>query len=406
MNFNSMLYRVPYTTIVFINFETGVNTKNIYLDYAASTPVSEKVLEKMLPFFRNHFGNSSSATHQHGWYANGAIKRARKQVARAINCEESEIIFTSGATEGINQAIRAIYQLYHKKGNHIVVSKTEHKAVLDTILELKKKGAEVTYLDVNSEGLINPSDFSKALKSTTVLASVMWINNETGVIQNVNELSEKAYEKNIPFLCDGTQAIGKVPVNMQENKIGVLPISAHKFYGPKGIGALYIRRKKPRITIGPLITGGGQENKLRAGTLNTPGIVGLGEAIELATNELEENTQRLKFIKKEFKDFFLNYNAIFNESKEYTSDHILNITLPGIKSNNLIKETRHLSYSLGSACTSETLDPSTVLTAMGVSKENCFCSFRLSFSPDITDTEINQAKNIFTGSLNFDKKFQ
>ena len=381
-----------------------MNKKNIYLDYAATTPVSAKVLEKMLPFFTNHFGNSSSATHQHGWYANGAIKRARKQVAKAINCEESEIIFTSGATEGINQAIRAIYQLYHKKGNHIIISKTEHKAVIDTVVELEKKGAEVTYLDVNSEGLINSSDYEKAIKDTTVLIAIMWINNETGVIQNVKELSEKSFEKNIPFLCDGTQAIGKIPINMQDNKIGVLPISAHKFYGPKGVGALYIRRKKPRITISPLITGGGQENKLRAGTLNTPGIVGLGEAIELAIDELENNTKRLKIIKEEFKKFFKQYNAIFNESKNNTSDHILNVTIPGIKANNLIKKTRNLSYSLGSACTSETLDPSSVLTAMGVSKENCFCSFRISFSSEITNDEIEQIKEVFTNSLNFDTK--
>ena len=381
-----------------------MNKKNIYLDYAATTPVSAKVLEKMLPFFTNHFGNSSSATHQHGWYANGAIKRARKQVAKAINCEESEIIFTSGATEGINQAIRAIYQLYHKKGNHIIISKTEHKAVIDTVVELEKKGAEVTYLDVNPEGLINSSDYEKAIKDTTVLIAIMWINNETGVIQNVKELSEKSFEKNIPFLCDGTQAIGKIPINMQDNKIGVLPISAHKFYGPKGVGALYIRRKKPRITISPLITGGGQENKLRAGTLNTPGIVGLGEAIELAIDELENNTKRLKIIKEEFKKFFKQYNAIFNESKNNTSDHILNVTIPGIKANNLIKKTRNLSYSLGSACTSETLDPSSVLTAMGVSKENCFCSFRISFSSEITNDEIEQIKEVFTNSLNFDTK--
>ena len=189
---------------------------------------------------------------------------------------------------------------------------------------------------------------------------------------------------------------------MQVNNIGVLPISAHKFHGPKGVGALYIRRKKPRITIAPLITGGGQENKLRAGTLNTPGIVGLGEAIELTIHELEENTKRLKIIKKEFKDFFLTYNATFNESKKYTSNHILNITLPGIKANNLLKKTRHLSYSLGSACTSETLDPSPVLTAMGITKENCFCSFRLSFSAEITQSEIEQVKDIFTDALNFD----
>ena len=377
-----------------------MKTKSIYLDYASTTPVSEKVLEKMLPFFSDHFGNSSSATHQDGWYAKGAIKRARKQVAKAIHCEESEVIFTSGATEGINQSIRAIYDLYSNKGNHIVVSKTEHKAVLDTVAELEKKGAEVTYLDVNSQGLVDFKEYQNALKETTILVAVMWVNNETGVIQNVKKLSEKAYENNIPFLCDGTQAVGKLSINMQDNKIGVMPISAHKFFGPKGVGALFVRRKKPRITLCPLITGGGQENKLRAGTLNTPGIVGIGEAIELATREMEKNVRRLKDIKKEFKDFFTSHNAVFNESKGNTSPHILNITLPGVKSNQLIKKTRNLSYSLGSACTSETLDPSLVLTAMGISKENCFCSFRLSFSPEITKEEIEKAKNYFWNSLN------
>tara|TARA_Y100000766_G_scaffold238795_1_gene215541 strand:- start:10232 stop:11392 length:1161 start_codon:yes stop_codon:yes gene_type:complete len=381
-----------------------VKEKNIYLDYAASTPVSKQVMDTIIPFFTDHFGNSNSATHQHGWYANGAIKRARKQVSKAINCEENEIIFTSGATEGINQAIRSIYNLYYKKGNHIVVSKTEHKAVLDTVAELEKKGAEVTYLEVDSEGLINQSDYEKALKETTVLVAIMWVNNETGVIQNVKKLSEKAYEKNIPFLCDGTQAIGKLPVNMRDNKIGVLPISAHKFHGPKGVGALYIRRKKPRITIEPLITGGGQENKLRAGTLNTPGIVGLGEAIEIAVKSIEENTHRINQIKNSFKNFFKIYDARFNESKNNTSSHILNVTLPGIKANTLLKKTRNLSYSLGSACTSETLDPSTVLTAMGINKEDCFCTFRLSFSAEITDLEIETAKNIFAVSINSEKK--
>lgn len=372
--------------------------ENIYLDYAATTPVNPEVLKVMLPFFTEHFGNSSSATHQHGWHANGAIKKARQQVAEAINCEESEIIFTSGATEGINQAIRSIHQLYYKKGNHIIVSKTEHKAVLDTIAELEKKGADVTYLDVLPNGEIDLEVFKAAIKPTTVLAAIMWVNNETGVIQNVKALSEAAFEQNVPFLCDGTQAIGKLPIDMQTNKIGVLPISAHKFFGPKGVGALYIRRKSPRITIAPLITGGGQEKKLRAGTANTPGIVGLGAAIELANHELELKSSRLAEIKDSFKSFFKAYNAVFNESKN-TSPHILNITIPNVKADSLIKKTRNLSFSLGSACTSETLDPSHVLTAMGISKEACFCSFRLSFSPEINQEEINKTKLIFKDCL-------
>jgi cysteine desulfurase len=372
---------------------------SIYLDYAATTPVHPNVLKAMLPFFTEHFGNSSSSTHQHGWYTKGAIKRARKQVAKAINCEESEIIFTSGATEGINQGIKGIFNLYHKKGNHIIVSKTEHKAVIDTIKSLEKEGADITYLDVNSEGIITKKSFESAIKPTTILAAVMWVNNETGVIQNVKELSEIAFKNNVPFLCDGTQAVGKVEIDMQDNKIGVLPISAHKFYGPKGIGALYIRRKSPRITLESLITGGNQENRLRAGTLNTPSIVGLGEAIEIAITNLESNTKILQEIKAQFKTLFIQFNAKFNEAESNTSQHVLNVCLPTIKANNLLKHTRKISYSLGSACTSETLDPSHVLTAMGQSKEEAFSSFRLSFSPTITQKEIDTALNTFSVAM-------
>ncbi len=372
---------------------------SIYLDYAATTPVHPDVLKVMLPFFTEHFGNSSSSTHQHGWYTNGAIKRARKQVAKAINCEESEIIFTSGATEGINQGIKGIFNLYHKKGNHIIVSKTEHKAVLDTIKSLEKKGADITYLDVNSEGIITKEAFESAVKPTTILAAIMWVNNETGVIQNVKELSEIAFQNNVPFLCDGTQAVGKVEIDMQDNKIGVLPISAHKFYGPKGVGALYIRRKSPRITLESLITGGNQEKKLRAGTLNTPSVVGLGEAIEIAVINLKSNTKILQDIKAQFRALFVQFNAKFNEAESNTSQHVLNVSLPTIKANNLLKHTRKISYSLGSACTSETLDPSHVLTAMGQSKEKAFSSFRLSFSPTITQKEINTALNTFSVAM-------
>lgn len=375
-------------------------TENIYLDYAATTPVKKEVLEKMLPFFSEYFGNSSSSTHQQGWYASGAIKKARKQIAEAINCEESEIIFNSGATEGINQAIRSIYKLYYKKGNHIVVSKTEHKAVLDTVKDLEKEGADVTYLDVNNDGKIDIETFKSVLKENTILAAVMWINNETGVIQDIKSLSEIAYENNIPFLCDGTQAIGKIPIDMSENKIGVMPLSAHKFFGPKGVGALYVRRKNPRIALTSLITGGSQERKLRAGTLNTPGIVGMGEAIELANGELNKNSKRVIEIKEAFKLFFNQYGALYNEAENSTSPHILNITLPNVKADSLIKKTRNLSFSLGSACTSETLDPSHVLSAMGKSKIDCFSSFRLSFSSEITDDMINAAKKVFESALN------
>lgn len=377
----------------------------IYLDYASTTPVHPDALQQMLPFFSQHFGNASSATHQHGWYANGAVKKARSQVAKAINCENSEIIFTSGATEGINQALRGIFKLYKTKGNHIVVPKTEHKAVLDTVTELQKLGAEVTYLDVDENGLVSDNDFKNALKPTTVLAAVMWVNNETGTQQNVAYFAKLAFENNTPFFCDATQAVGKLPIDLQNNHIGVMCLSAHKFGGPKGVGALFIRRKKPRITLEALLTGGGQEKGLRAGTLNTPAIVGMGEAIEIATANTTQTHSKLAAIRTELKTFFLQYNAIINEHHN-GCPHILNVTLPKIPANNLIKHTRNLSYALGSACTSENMDPSHVLTAMGRSKQLCYESFRLSFSANITSNELQTIKATFTKAISSLQKAQ
>lgn len=372
---------------------------SIYLDYASTTPVHPDVLQKMLPFFSQHFGNSTSSTHQHGWYANGAIKKARNQIASAINCEDSEIVFTSGATESINQALRGIFNLYKTKGNHIVVPKTEHKAVLDTVKALEKKGAEVSYLEVDKNGIVTEDDFKNALKPNTVFAAVMWVNNETGVMQNVERFAELAYNNNTPFFCDATQAVGKVEINMSKNQIGAMCLSAHKFGGPKGVGALFIRRKKPRITLEPLITGGGQEKGLRAGTLNTPSIVGMGEAIEIACKNITYNNQKLEETRNNLKEFFLKHGAIFNEHKD-GSNHILNITLPEVPANNLIKNTRNLSYSLGSACTSDNLDPSHVLTAMGLSKSLCYSSFRLSFSANTTEQEVAITKATFETAIN------
>lgn len=370
----------------------------IYLDYASTTPVTEEVLNEMLPFFTQHFGNASSTTHQHGWFANGAIKRARQQVANAIHCEPEEIIFTGGATESINQAIQSVFKIYSKKGNHIIVAKTEHKAVLEPIEILKKEGAEVTYLNVNSDGKINETEFVKSIQPNTVLATVMWVNNETGVIQNIKNLSEISAQHKIPFLCDATQAIGKIKVNLKENSVGLLAFSGHKFGGPKGSGVLFIRRKNPRITIAPLIAGGGQERKLRGGTLNTPAIVGLGKAIEEATISLDENARKVSKIKEEFIQFFGQYNGIINGGAS-TSPYILNVRIPGIKADNLLKKTRNICFSLGSACTSETLDPSHVLSAMGLDTKKCYSSFRLSFSPHTTSQEVLEAKSIFKEAI-------
>lgn len=370
----------------------------IYLDHAATTPLDSEVLEEMLPFFTENFGNSGSSTHQHGWYANGAVKRARKQISESINCEESEIIFTSGATESINISIKGIYETYASKGNHIIVSKTEHKAVLDTVKYLETKGAQVTYLDVDENGIVDQEELKNSITDGTILISIMWVNNETGVIQNVKELSTIAFQNNIPFLCDGTQAIGKIKVDMNDNHIGLMPISGHKVFGPKGVGALFIRRKKPRISIQPIIHGGNQEKGLRAGTLNTPGIVGLGAAVLKITNNLDQNRAHTEAQKQKMIEFFKTYEVVVNGNARTTST-ILNIRIPGVNAAQLIKKTRNVSYSLGSACNSESLKPSHVLIAMGLDKPNCESSFRLSFSHLISNDDIENVIKIFKKAL-------
>ena len=372
--------------------------KPIYLDYASTTPVDKDVIKEMVPFFTENFGNAGSSTHQFGWFANGAIKRARKQIANSINCEESEIIFTSGATESINIAIQGVFNLYSSKGNHIIISKTEHKAVIDTVNFLKKKGARVTYLDVGTNGLISLEELKKLICNETVLIAVMWVNNETGVIQDVVEISNIASQNKIPFLCDGAQALGKLNINMTENHIGLMPLSSHKIFGPKGVGALFIRRKNPRIALEPLIHGGGQEKGFRSGTMNVPGIVGFGVAAEKGQTQILENQKRIKNIKFQFIEFFSQYEAIINGNTK-ACNHILNIRLPHLKASELIKKTRNISYSLGSACNSDDLSPSHVLVAMGLDVSECETSFRLSFSHHTTDKEIKEACCIFQEAL-------
>ena len=372
--------------------------KPIYLDYASTTPVDQDVMKEMLPFFTENFGNAGSATHQFGWYANGAIKRARKQLANSINCEESEIIFTSGATESINIAIQGVFNLYASKGNHIIISKTEHKAVLDTVAFLKKKGARVTYLEVDQNGLINLEELKRTICNETVLIAIMWVNNETGVIQDVIEISNIAYQNKVPFLCDGAQALGKINIDMSENHIGLMSLSSHKVFGPKGVGALFIRRKNPRISLEPIIHGGGQEKGFRSGTINVPGIVGFGVAAEKEKKNIITNQKRIKHIKSQFIVFFNQYKAIINGDKN-GSNHILNIRIPKLKASELIKQTRNIGYSLGSACNSESLRPSHVLIAMGLNEDDCKASFRLSFSHHTTDEEIKNACTVFKKAL-------
>lgn len=361
----------------------------IYLDYNATTPVDEEVLQNMLPYFSLKFGNAASSTHLLGAQSKDAVENARNKIAKTINCETQEIIFTSGSTEAINLAIKGVYNTYYKKGNHIITVETEHKAVLDTCKFLEKKGAEITYLKVDKNGLINLQELENAITEKTVLVCIMYANNETGVIQNIQETSKITHQKNTIFFCDATQAIGKTPVDVKKEGIDLMCLSAHKFYGPKGIGALYISRKNPRVTLEPIIHGGGHERGLRSGTLNTPNIVGLGKACEIIS--FDKNT------KENLRDYFENtlINQFGSKIKVNGKNanripNTSNITFP-FKAADFIRHTKiKLAIATGSACTSVENLPSHVLTAMQLSKEDAEKSIRFSLGKYTTREELNQ----------------
>lgn len=359
----------------------------IYLDYNATTPVDDKVLQEMLPYFSVKFGNAASATHLFGVQAKDAVEYAREQVATTINCDTQELIFTSGSTEAINMAIKGVYNLYLNKGNHIVTVETEHKAVLDTCQFLEKKGAKITYLKVDKNGLIDLHDLEESITDKTVLVAVMYANNETGVTQKIAEISKIVHQKNAIFLCDATQAIGKIPVDVQKDGIDLMCISAHKLYGPKGVGALYFRRKNPRVSLETFMHGGGHERGIRSGTLNVPGIVGLGKACELIS--FDNTTEKLK-------EYFENtlttqFNSIIriNGKDTLRLPNTSNITFP-FKAVDFIHHTKNkLAIATGSACTSAENLPSHVLTAMGLTKAEAERSIRFSLGKFTTKGEID-----------------
>jgi cysteine desulfurase len=290
----------------------------IYLDYNSTTPVDERVLAEMLPFFTEHFGNANSNTHALGWYAQGAIDKARQQVANFIGAETSEIVFTSGATEAINMALKGVFEAYQTKGNHIITCKTEHKAVLDTCTYLEEKGADITYLNVDREGRIDLDELKESLTNKTILVAIMAANNETGVLQDLEKIAEITHQNDSIFFSDTTQMAGKLPIDVNEIGLDMCCISAHKLYGPKGIGALYIRRKNPRINLIPLFHGGGHENNKRSGTLNVTGIVGLGKACEIAQNEFWDNNMHISKVRGYLEHQLLEIpNLTINGSTKY-----------------------------------------------------------------------------------------
>lgn len=372
--------------------------KRIYLDNHASTQVDPNVLEKMLPWFTEQFGNEASNTHSFGWEAREAVDIAREQIANEIKAKPSEIIFTSGATESINIALQGIIKNTSIEIPHIITFKTEHTAVLDTCEILEKNGVEVSYLNIQSNGIIHLDEIKNAIKSNTLLISILHGNNEIGVIQPIEEIGKICRENNIFFHVDGAQTLGKVLLDMDKLSIDLFSMSSHKIYGPKGIGALYIRRKNPRVSLSPIISGGGQEKGLRPGTLPVPLIVGFGEAVQLAYNNLELENQRITKLRNNLiKGLSFNIEEIkINGDMDNRLPGNLNISFQNIKGESLIMRLGKISVSTGSACTSSTLKPSHVLKALGLSDELAFSTIRIGIGRFNTDEDIETAINLIT----------
>ncbi|MES2568343.1 MAG: cysteine desulfurase family protein [Bacteroidota bacterium] len=366
----------------------------VYLDYNSTTPVDERVLAEMLPFFSENFGNASSNTHTFGWFAQGAVDKAREQVAKFIGAENSEIVFTSGATESINLALKGVYEAYQTKGNHIITCVTEHKAVLDTFSYLEAKGANITYLGVDREGRIDLDELKNSFTDKTILVGIMAANNETGVLQDLEKISEITHSNNAIFFSDTTQMAGKLPIDVNEMGIDLCCISGHKLYGPKGVGALYIRRKNPRVTLIPLFHGGGHENNKRSGTLNVPGIVGLGKACELAQNEFWDNNMHISKVRGYLEHQLLEIPHLrINGSTRHRLYNTSNLYFPVLNDGSSVFSHIKNNYAvaLGSACTSAQAEPSHVLMGMGMNKDESENSIRLSFGKK---SQIEEIKNL------------
>jgi cysteine desulfurase len=374
----------------------------IYMDNQATTPVDPRVLEVMRPYFNERFGNAASRNHSFGWTAEEAVENARGQIARLINASPKEIIFTSGATESDNLAIKGVAEMYREKGNHIITQVTEHKAVLDTSKRLEKYGFEVTYLAVEKDGRINLDELRRAITPKTILITIMYANNEIGVIQPIEEIGKIAKEKGVFFHVDGAQAVGKIPVDVQKDNIDILSVSAHKFYGPKGVGALYVRRRNPRVQLSAIIDGGGHERGLRSGTLNVPGIVGFGQACELAQNEMAQESERLRRLRDRLKDgIFAQLDEVYiNGSMTHRLPHNLNVSFAYVEGESLLMGINDVAVSSGSACTSATLEPSYVLKALGVGEDLAHTSIRFGLGRFNTEEEVDYVVNRVVDTVN------
>ncbi len=363
----------------------------IYLDNHATTPVDPRVLEEMLPYFTDRFGNAASRNHAFGWAAEEAVELARERIANLIGATAKEIVFTSGATESDNLAIKGVAEMYREKGNHIITVVTEHKAVLDTCKRLEKYGYRVTYLPVQKDGLISLDDVKAAMDDKTILVTIMAANNEIGVLQPIEEIGKICRERGVLFHTDAVQAVGKVPIDVNKQNIDLASISGHKIYGPKGVGALYVRRRNPRVQVSPIIDGGGHERGMRSGTLNVPGIVGLGKACALASEEMLQESCRLAGLRNRLKDKIMGRldEVYINGSIEHRLPGNLNISFAYVEGESLLMGINDVAVSSGSACTSATLEPSYVLKALGTGDELAHSSIRFGIGRFNTEAEID-----------------
>jgi cysteine desulfurase len=373
----------------------------IYLDNNATTPMDPRVLEAMTPYFLNQFGNAASRNHPFGWAAEEAVDYAREQVAKLIGADPKEIIFTSGATEADNLGIKGVFEMYASKGNHIITATTEHKAVLDTCKHIEKQGGEVTYLTVQPDGMIDLAELETAIRPTTILISIMYANNEIGTVMPIKEISTIARKHGVLVFTDATQAVGKIPVDVNKDGIDLMAFTAHKMYGPKGVGALYVRRKNPRVIVTAQMDGGGHERGMRSGTLNVTGIVGFGKACELCMNEMESDAKRISVMRDKLETELMKIEeAYVNGSREHRLPHVANISFKHVEGEGLLMGfNKNIALSSGSACTSASLEPSYVLKALGLGDDLAHSSLRFGLSRFTTDEEIDYTIKSITDTV-------
>jgi len=381
-----------------------MNSDNlIYLDNNSTTPTDPRVVEAMLPYFTQHYGNAASRNHPFGWAAESGVDKAREQIASLINVDPREVIFTSGATEGDNLAIKGVFEMYSRKGNHIITLKTEHKAVLDSCKKIEKQGGQVTYLDVNADGLVDLNKLEAAMTDKTILVSIMWANNETGVIQPMKAIGDLCAKKGILFMSDATQAVGKIPVDPKATGVHLMAFTGHKMYGPKGVGALFVNRKNPRVKVTSQMDGGGHERGMRSGTLNVPAIVGFGKAAELAEHEMEDEAKRLSGMRDRLEKALMSNmeECYINGNTDNRMPHVTNISFKHVEGEGLMMTfNQNIGVSSGSACTSASLEPSYVLIALGLGDDLAHSSIRFSLGRFNTEEEIDKTIKQVTEGVN------